>query len=93
MLISKREESEPTMLQSLESYYEEKLKGKTADEIKKEIARLKRRYYRYKKRAENPTQMVEIVYPTPEMEMELTTMYLKRACQAWMDTQEYLQAK
>ena len=38
MPISKREESEPTMLQSLEAYYEERLKGKTADEIRKELA-------------------------------------------------------
>ena len=93
MPISKREESEPTMLRSPEAYYEERLKGKTADEIRKEISRLKRRYYRLKKRIEDPKQTAKSICPTPNTEMEITTMYMIKARQALMDAQEYLQAE
>lgn len=80
------------MMVSPDWYYEEKLKGKTAEQIKKEIRSLKRKISHLKKVVANPQDYMEEwgICPDPQVLLELHGLYLQKAIEALMDAEEYL---
>ena len=78
------------MMVSPEWYAEEYLKGKTVDEIKSRIRSLKRKIRQLQKEADNPESDGWLIYPSPEVQLEMHRLYLQEAMKALMDAQEYL---
>ena len=80
------------MMVAPEWYYEDKLKGKTAEQIKKEIRSLKRKIGHLKKVVANPQDHMEEwgICPGPQVRLEMYGLYLQKAIAAYMDTVEYL---
>lgn len=78
------------MMVSPECYYEENLKGKTADEIKSRIRRLKRKIRQLQKEVGNPESKSWQICPDPEVQLDMHRLYLQEAVKALMDAQEYL---
>ena len=78
------------MMVSPEWYYEDKLKGKTAEQIKKEIRSLKRKIGHLKKVVADPRNYIEewCICPDPQVQLEMHSLYLERAIEALMDTIE-----
>ena len=68
------------MMISPETYYEENLKGKTAEEILKAIRRLKREITRLKNIAEHPEYVCEM-HPSESVRISCSQDYLERAKQ------------
>lgn len=69
------------MMISPETYYEENLKGKSADEISKEIRKLKRTITKLKRIAEHPDYVCKMC-PSEETQISCNYLYLERAKQA-----------
>ena len=69
------------MMVSPEWYYEEKLKGKTAQQIKKEIRSLKGKIGYLKKVVAKPQEyMAEWgICPDPEVQLQMYSLYLQKA--------------
>ena len=78
------------MMVSPECYYEENLKGKTADEIKSRIRSLKRKICQLQKEIDNPESDGWLICPSPEVRLEMHRLYLQEAVRALMDAEEYL---
>lgn len=79
------------MMVSPEWYYEEKLKGKTADQIRSQIRSLKRKICQLEKIVANPeTCQQEWICPSPEVQLEMHRLYMQKAVETLMDTIEYL---
>ena len=79
------------MMVSPEWYYEENLKGKTADQIRSRIRSLKRKIRHLEKIVENPEAcQQEWICPSPEVKLEMHRLYLQKAVETLMDTIEYL---
>ena len=81
------------MMASPEWYYEEYLKGKSAEEIRKEIRSLKRKIGHLKKVVANPQEYMEEwgICPSPQVQLEMHRLYLQQAVKALMDSEEYLE--
>ena len=79
------------MMVSPEWFYEEKLKGKTVDQIKKEIRSLKREISRLQKIVANPKDNIDerMICPSPDVQLQMHSLYLKKATEVLMDTIEY----
>ena len=75
---------------SPEGYYEMFLKGKTADEIKKEIRRLRRQIRKLQKEVDDPNHEGWAICPSPYVQLEMHRLYLQKAVETLMDTEEYL---
>ena len=78
------------MMVDPEWYCEEKLKGKTVEEIKKEIRSLRRKIRQLQKEVDNPESDGWMICPSPEVQLEMHRLYLQEAMKALMDAQEYL---
>lgn len=80
------------MMVSPEWYYEEKLKGKTVEQIKKEIRSLKRKICHLKKVVANPKEYMGEwgICPSPQVQLEMHGLYLQKAMEALIDAEEYL---
>ena len=72
------------MMVSSEWYAEECLKGKTTEQIQKEICSLKRKIGRLKKVVENPQEYMEEwgLCPDPQVRLEMHRLYLQKAIEA-----------
>ena len=81
------------MMVSPEWYYEENLKGKTADEIKSRIRCLKHKIRQLQKEVANPESKSWQICPSPEVQLEMHHLYLQEAVKALMDAQEYLESE
>ena len=81
------------MMVSPQWYYEECLKGKSAEEISKEIRSLKRKIGHLKKVVANPQEYRKewMICPSPEVQLEMYCLYLQQAVKARMDSEEYLE--
>ena len=69
------------MMVDPEWYYEEMLKGKPPEQIKKEIRSLQRKIGHLKKVAANPQDYVEDwgICPDPKVQLEIHRLYLQKA--------------
>ena len=56
---------------SPEWYHEEKIKGKTADEIRMQIRSLKRKIRQLQKEVDNPNSDGWMICPGPEVQLEM----------------------
>ena len=79
------------MMVDPEWYYEEKLKGKTVDQIKSRIRSLQRKIRQLQKEVDNPSSDGWMICPGPEVQLEMRRLYLQQAAKALMDSQEYLE--
>ena len=81
------------MMVSPEWFYEDKLKGRTAEQIKKEIRSLRRKIGHLKKVVENQQEYTEEwgICPDPKVQLEMHRLYLQEAVNVLMDTIEYLE--
>ena len=79
------------MMASPEWYYEDKLKGKTAEQIKKEIRSLKGKIGHLKKVVANPQDYMEqwCICPNPQVQLEMHLLYLQKAKEALTDAVSY----
>ena len=79
------------MMASPEWYYEEYLKGKSAEEIRKEIRSLKRKIGHLKKVVANPQEYMEEwgICPSPQVQLEMHILYLQKAKEALLGVIEY----
>ncbi len=66
-----------------EGYYEMFLKGKTQQEVQKEIRSLKRTINSLKKEIEDPEEDAILMLPTPLTRLKMNREYLARAIQAY----------
>ena len=73
-----------------EWYYEEYLKGKTAEEFRSRIRSLQRKIRQLQKEMDNPNSDSWMICPGPDVQLEMHRLYLQRAKEALMDTIEYL---
>ena len=73
------------MMASPEWYYEEYLKGKSADQIRSRIRSLQRKIRQLQKEVDNPNSEGWMSCPNPEVQLEMHRLYLKRAKEAIMD--------
>ena len=78
------------MMESPEWYYEEYLKGKTAEQIRSRIRSLQRKIRQLQKEVDNPNTAGWVIDPGPDVQLEMHRLYLQRAKEALMDTIEYL---
>ena len=78
------------MMVDPEWYYEEHLKGKSAEQIKSRIRSLQRKIRQLQKEVDNPNSDSWMICPSPEVQMEMHRLYLQRAKEALLDTIEYL---
>ena len=78
------------MMVDPEWYYEEYLKGKTADQIRSHIRSLQRKIRQLQKEVDNPNSDGWMICPGPEVQLEMHRLYLQRAKEALLDTIEYL---
>ena len=82
------------MMASPEWYYEEYLKGKSADQIRSRIRSLQRKIRRLEKMAADPeAYQQERICPSLVVQLELHRMYLQKANEALMDAVEYLESE
>lgn len=72
-------------------YYEEYLKGKTAEQIRSRIRSLQREIRQLQKEVDNPNSDGCMICPGPEVQLEMHRLYLQRAKEALMDTIEYFE--
>jgi hypothetical protein len=79
------------MMMDPEWYYEECLKGKSADQIRSRIRSLQRKIRQLQKEVDNPNSDGWMICPGPEVQLEMHRLYLQRAKEALMDTIEYLE--
>ena len=77
------------MMVDPEWYYEEYLKGKTADQIRSHIRSLQRKIRQLQKEVDNPDSGGWMICPSPEVQLEIHRLYLQRAKEALLDTIEY----
>ena len=78
------------MMVDPEWYYEEYLKGKSADQIRSRICSLQRKIRQLQKEVDNPNSDGWMICPSTEVQLEMHRLYLQRAKEALMDTIEYL---
>ena len=78
------------MMVDPEWYYEEYLKGKTAEQIRSRIRSLQRKIRQLQKEVDNPNSDGWMICPSPEVQLEMHRLYLKRAKEALMGAIEYL---
>lgn len=77
------------MMINPEQYYEDNLKGKTAQEIRARIRALKARITRIKRKIENADDITQIIMNSnQETQMAYTRSYLERAKQALVEAGE-----
>ena len=76
------------MMMDPEWYYEEHLKGKSADEIRAQIRRLQQQIRQLQKEAADPNSDGWMICPSPEVQLEMHRLYLKKAKEALVDTIE-----
>ena len=75
-----------------EWYYEEKLKGKSADQIRSQIRNLKRKIRRLEKMVADPeAYQHERICPSMVVQLEVHRLYLQKAGDALLDAIEYLE--
>ena len=79
------------MMMDPEWYYEEYLKGKSADQIRSRIRSLQRKIRQLQKEVDNPDSDGWMIYPSPEVQLEMHCLYLQKAKEALMDAIEYLE--
>ena len=79
------------MMVDPEWYCEEKLKGKTVEEIKKEIHSLKRTISHLKKVVSDPPNYMEEwgICPNPQVQLQMHLLYLQKAKEALTDAVSY----
>ena len=79
------------MMVSPEWYSEEYLKGKTAEQLQKEVRSLKRKIGHLKKVVANPQEYMDEwgMCPSPEVQLEMHGLYLQKAVEALMDAEKY----
>ena len=73
------------MMASPEWYYEEYLKGKSADEIRSQIRSLQRKIRQLQKEVDNPNLDGCMIQPRPYVQLEMHRLYLQKAKEALMD--------
>ena len=79
------------MIVDPEWYYEEYLKGKTAEQIRSRIRSLKRKIRRLEKMVTDPeAHQQERICPSLVVQLEMHRLYLQKAVETLMDTIEYL---
>ena len=78
------------MMVDPEWYYEEYLKGKTAEQIRSRIRSLQREIRQLQKEVDNLNSDGWMICPAPEVQLEMHRLYLQKAREALMDTIEYL---
>lgn len=78
------------MMVAPEWYYEEQLKGKSAEQIRSRIRSLQRKIRQLQKAVDNPDSDAWLICPGPDVQLEMHRLYLQRAKEALMDTIEYL---
>ena len=79
------------MMVDPEWYYEEYLKGKSAEQIRSRIRSLQRKIRQLQKEVDNPNSDGWMICPGPDVQLEMHRLYLQRANEALMDTIEYLE--
>ena len=79
------------MMASPEWYYEEYLKGKSADQIRSRIRSLPRKIRQLQKEVDNPNSDGWMIHPSPYVQLEMHRFYLQKAKEALMDAIEYLE--
>ena len=78
------------MMVDPEWYYEEYLKGKTAEQIRSRIRSLQRKIRQLQKEVDNPNSGGWMICPGPEVQLQMHRLYLQQAKEALMDAIEYL---
>ena len=78
------------MMEDPEWYYEEYLKGKSADQIRSRIRSLQRKIRQLQKEVDNPNSDGWMICPGLDVQLEMHRLYLQRAKEALIDTIEYL---
>ena len=74
------------MMASPEWYYEEYLKGKSAEQIRSRIRSLQRKIRQLQKEVDNPNSDGWMICPSPEVQLEMHRLYLQKAKEALIDT-------
>ena len=78
------------MMVSPEWYYQEKLEGKTADQIASVIRSLKRKIKRLEKVVANPIDYPQewMICPDPEVQLNMHRLYLQKATEAFLTVEK-----
>ena len=77
------------MMVSPEWYYEEHLKGKSADQIRSQIRSLQRKIRQLQKEVDNPNSDGWLICPGPDVQLKMHCLYLQKAKEALMDAIVY----
>lgn len=77
------------MMASPEWYYAEYLKGKNTEQIRSQIRSLQRKIRQLQKEVENHNSEGWLIFPSPEVQLEVHRLYLQKAKEALMDAIEY----
>ena len=77
------------MMVSPEWFYEERIKGKSAEQIKKEIRSLRGTISHLRKAVANPGDYKEAwrIRPAPKVQLQMHILYLQKAEQALRETE------
>lgn len=75
--------------------YEEELKGKDPEYIRKWIRRIQRKIRQLQKMVSEPEKYPNewMICPSPDVQLEMYLLYLQKAKDALMDAIEYLEDK